>query len=497
MSMTEFSRSVAPRVGCDTRRVPEGDATVTREPSNRPESGEHERRLAINTIAQQASQVIVLVTALVAITVVARRLSLPEFGTYGLLVSLTAYVSFVQGSIEAAAVKSVAEAADQRARDEAFSTALSLYVVAGVAAGAILAIGGTALLGVFNIPARLQHEAQQSVVGLGVGGDRRFARGRRIAHRSGYQRRAALASRVGGGLSAVVHRDRLRSDRALEKAPLSLPPQRSDVGSSPSLRTHLLLPLARRSLRACHLLDGPGDPCRVPFAGHRRALRRPGARSQPRPAGPRDAYHSGPPCGNRVPRRERHGARARALIARYAVHPGRRDSGGARVHDSCPADSPRLARSRIRGWGDGDDAPRRVLAHQREHGSCCDDAAGRRPCSLARRLFGRRRRCQPLPVAGVDAGLRSEWRRARHDHLVSSRLSVFRREDALDVSRQACGACTRGVASRLRHRSRHRRRPRRSSCDSAFRQPCAGRRRRTTHDFPLLGNLLLCLASTG
>ena len=148
--------------------MPEGDATVTREPSNRPESGEHERRLAINTIAQQASQVIVLVTALVAITVVARRLSLPEFGTYGLLVSLTAYVSFVQGSIEAAAVKSVAEAADQRARDEAFSTALSLYVVAGVAAGAILAIGGTALLGVFNIPARLQHEAQQSVVALGV-----------------------------------------------------------------------------------------------------------------------------------------------------------------------------------------------------------------------------------------------------------------------------------------------------------------------------------------
>jgi O-antigen/teichoic acid export membrane protein len=156
------------RGGCDTRPVPEGDATATREPSGRPESGKHERHLAISTIAQQASQLVVVVTSLVAITVLARRLSLPEFGTYGLLVSLTAYVVFIQGSIEAAAVKSIAEATDQRRRDGAFSTALTLYAAAGVAAGAILVVGGTALLGVFNIPARLHHEAQISVLALGV-----------------------------------------------------------------------------------------------------------------------------------------------------------------------------------------------------------------------------------------------------------------------------------------------------------------------------------------
>jgi O-antigen/teichoic acid export membrane protein len=130
--------------------------------------GQHERHLAIGSLAQQGSQAVNALTALVVITVLARHLSLSAFGTYGLLVSLTTYVLFLQGSVEAAAVKAVAEARDQAARDRAFSTALTLYVAAGILAGGSVAGVGTALLGVLHVPAELQHQAQVAVLALGV-----------------------------------------------------------------------------------------------------------------------------------------------------------------------------------------------------------------------------------------------------------------------------------------------------------------------------------------
>jgi O-antigen/teichoic acid export membrane protein len=105
---------------------------------------------------------------LAAITVLAHRLSLPEFGTYSLLVSLTAYVLFAQASVETAAVKSMAEAVDQRARDRAFSTAMSLYTLSGLAAGGLIAGAGWGVLGFLGIPAALHHEATLSVLALGA-----------------------------------------------------------------------------------------------------------------------------------------------------------------------------------------------------------------------------------------------------------------------------------------------------------------------------------------
>jgi PST family polysaccharide transporter len=104
----------------------------------------------------------------VAITVLARNLSLAELGTYGLLVSFATYLVFVQGSIETAAVKAIAEAPDRAGRDAAFSTAFGLYVVAGIAAGAVIALVGLAALGLFEIPERLHHDAEVSVVALGI-----------------------------------------------------------------------------------------------------------------------------------------------------------------------------------------------------------------------------------------------------------------------------------------------------------------------------------------
>jgi PST family polysaccharide transporter len=136
------------------------------EPRRILETGEHERHLATSTLAQQAVQVVATLTMLGVITVLARRLSLQEFGTYGLLVSLTAYVLFIQGSIATAAVKAVAEASDQASRDRAFSTATVLYAAAGLGAGILLAAVGSALLRLFKIPAHLEHQAEISVFAL-------------------------------------------------------------------------------------------------------------------------------------------------------------------------------------------------------------------------------------------------------------------------------------------------------------------------------------------
>jgi O-antigen/teichoic acid export membrane protein len=141
-------------------------ATADETPRIRASSGEHERHLAISTLAQQGSQVVGVATMLVAVTVLARNLSLSEFGTYGLLLSLSAYVIFVQGSVEAAAVKTIAEATDQPARDRAFSTALSIYAVAALGAGVLIAAIGTLVVDLVDIPLRLDHQAQISVLAL-------------------------------------------------------------------------------------------------------------------------------------------------------------------------------------------------------------------------------------------------------------------------------------------------------------------------------------------
>lgn len=131
-------------------------------------SGEHERHLAISALTQQIAQAVATLSMLAAITVLARVLTLAEFGTYGLLVSLTSYVVFAQTSVEIAAVKAIAEAGDSDARDAAFSTAVTFYAAAGVVAGGVIAGAGTAALGVFSIPSNLHHEAQASVLALSL-----------------------------------------------------------------------------------------------------------------------------------------------------------------------------------------------------------------------------------------------------------------------------------------------------------------------------------------
>jgi O-antigen/teichoic acid export membrane protein len=112
--------------------------------------------------------VVSTLTMLAVVSVLARTLRLSAFGTYGLLVSLTAYLIFVQATVEVAAVKAVAEARTREERERAFSTAIVLYGVAGVLVGAVLALGGTALLQLFDIPRGLMHEARGGVLALAV-----------------------------------------------------------------------------------------------------------------------------------------------------------------------------------------------------------------------------------------------------------------------------------------------------------------------------------------
>src|SRR5881392_4073357 len=52
------------------------DGSADLEPRRAPMVGEHERHLAISSVAQQVSQAVAVATAVTAITVLARRLSL-------------------------------------------------------------------------------------------------------------------------------------------------------------------------------------------------------------------------------------------------------------------------------------------------------------------------------------------------------------------------------------------------------------------------------------
>ena len=133
-----------------------------------PDPGSHERAIAGGAVAQQASQIVGVVAMLVVVTVLGRTLSLSEFGVYGLLISIAAYVLIVQISVEGATVRAVASALDQEERDRVFSTALTLYALAGIVCGIVVAAGGAALVGVLGIPPGLEREAREGVLALGA-----------------------------------------------------------------------------------------------------------------------------------------------------------------------------------------------------------------------------------------------------------------------------------------------------------------------------------------
>ena len=127
-----------------------------------------ERRVAGGTLAQQAAQVVGAVSMLVALTLVGRTLSLSEFGVYGLLITISAYLMLLQTSIEGSSIRAIASVAAGAPRERLVTLALVLYVAAGVLAGAIIAGGGLLLVEVLPIPARLEDASRSGVLALGA-----------------------------------------------------------------------------------------------------------------------------------------------------------------------------------------------------------------------------------------------------------------------------------------------------------------------------------------
>lgn len=119
----------------------------------------HARRLASGSLAQQASQVTGLLTMFAIVTVLARKLTLAELGVYGLLTSLAGYLLIVQNAGATGAVRNMAAARGQEARDAVYSTAAALYAVAGIAAGLAIAVLGAALSLGLDLPSSTRTQA--------------------------------------------------------------------------------------------------------------------------------------------------------------------------------------------------------------------------------------------------------------------------------------------------------------------------------------------------
>ena len=133
-----------------------------------PRSGEHERRLAIGSIAQQGAQVFIALSSLALITVLGRRLELAAFGTYALFVSIASYLLFAHNSVEAAAVKLLSAAPTQEERDRVFTTAVVMYAAWAFLGGLVVAVGGLALPGALGVPADLHDEVRLGAVLMGA-----------------------------------------------------------------------------------------------------------------------------------------------------------------------------------------------------------------------------------------------------------------------------------------------------------------------------------------
>jgi O-antigen/teichoic acid export membrane protein len=130
--------------------------------------GAAERHVARGALVQQVAQVFGTLVMLGVITLLGRRLTLSEFGVYGLLISIASYVLIVQLSVEAAAVRAISSRTAARERAVVYGTAFVCYAVLGVAAGALVAGGGSALVAVLDIREDLEREATTGVLALGL-----------------------------------------------------------------------------------------------------------------------------------------------------------------------------------------------------------------------------------------------------------------------------------------------------------------------------------------
>jgi len=141
-------------------------AELPRTAADSPDGGQA-RQVAAGALAQQAAQVSGLVVLLAVVTVLARRLSLAELGTYGLTATLAVYLLIVKNSIGGAAQRAMVAAGDDHDRAGAFTTAAALYAITGVVTGVLIAGVGFAIAATV-LAGELRHQAQLGVAGLGA-----------------------------------------------------------------------------------------------------------------------------------------------------------------------------------------------------------------------------------------------------------------------------------------------------------------------------------------
>lgn len=133
-----------------------------------PDGGGQARLLASGSLVQQLAQVTGLLALFAIVTVLARRLTLEEFGVYGLLSSLAGYLLVIQNSAASAAVRNMAAATDDPGRRQAFSTATVIYAAAGAITGLLIVVVGFVLASAIDLSEDLESKARLGALLLGL-----------------------------------------------------------------------------------------------------------------------------------------------------------------------------------------------------------------------------------------------------------------------------------------------------------------------------------------
>lgn len=117
---------------------------------------------------QQAAGIAGLLAMLAIVTVLARRLTLAEFGVYGLLASLAGYLLVIQNAAATAAVAGIAASKEPDERSRAFSTAAVVYAAAGATAGLAVAAAGVVLSLAVEMPSEVARQARLGSLSIGL-----------------------------------------------------------------------------------------------------------------------------------------------------------------------------------------------------------------------------------------------------------------------------------------------------------------------------------------
>ena len=149
------------------------------------------RLIASGALLQQLAQGSGLLALLVIVTLLARRLTVPELGAYGLVASLAGYLLVLRNSVAAAAVRAMAGATDPEERASVFVVAQRLYALTGAVTGLLIALVAIVLAATI-LDGPLARDARVGGVGLG----------------------AVTAV----GIAASIQLDRLRAERMFPRA---------------------------------------------------------------------------------------------------------------------------------------------------------------------------------------------------------------------------------------------------------------------------------------